>query len=64
MAARLGDLEAVVAAKVAELSESSNKNVQLGARVCLSRCSKTSVSTDAQDHAICGMVSVTAKLAV
>ncbi len=33
VAARLGELEATVEAKVAELSESSNRNVQLGARV-------------------------------
>jgi hypothetical protein len=38
VARRLRELEAVVDAKVAELSESSNKNVQLGARVRLSGC--------------------------
>lgn len=35
VAQRMRELEAVVDAKVAELSESSNKNVQLGARVSM-----------------------------
>lgn len=35
MAARLLELEGVVEAKVADLTESSGKNVQLGARVRL-----------------------------